>query len=261
MNANPSSPAIENAADMSGGVVWHRLHSEREDICEVLLREPLPGVETNGATPTTSEDDVGRPANWHRELLQWRLRKVDDALDRLMSGSYGNCSKCGKWIEDTKLDFDPAIEFCLGCWGRLQSQEQASRLIAFTNQISEKTPGACSSVDHSRVEVSSPEGVELKTLSPFDTLCVRTRNSNYQIFILDPSTGRALIEGGCYFPEPTEVTVYGSTLAPSTYKVGWIGKGLRIEFWAGGKVASTSPVESFRVEHASANEIVSTLHH
>lgn len=89
------------------GVVWHRLHSEREDICGALLKE------SNRYTKPVSV--------WHHELLQARLRKVDDALDRLMSGSYGVCSKCGRWIEDTKLDFDPAIEFCLGCWDGMQT--------------------------------------------------------------------------------------------------------------------------------------------
>lgn len=48
------------------GFAWNRLHSEREDICEALLKE-----------------DLKEP----KELLEARLRKVDDALDRLMSSS------------------------------------------------------------------------------------------------------------------------------------------------------------------------------
>jgi hypothetical protein len=51
------------------GFVWNRLHEEREGLCEELLQE-----ETDG----------------RRKMLQTRLRKVDDALDRLMSGSYGH---------------------------------------------------------------------------------------------------------------------------------------------------------------------------
>jgi len=43
---------------------------------------------------------------------------VDDALDRLMSGSYGHCSNCGRAIDDTRLDFDPALSLCLDCWSR-----------------------------------------------------------------------------------------------------------------------------------------------
>jgi RNA polymerase-binding transcription factor DksA len=120
MNANLNVLAVYNLVDTTGGgVVWHRLHSEREEICEALLKESAPGYETWGADPTSNERATNA-ADWHLELLHARLIKLDDALDRLMSGSYGECSQCGKWIEDTKLDFDPAIAYCLGCWDRLQ---------------------------------------------------------------------------------------------------------------------------------------------
>ena len=56
---------------LGGKDEWNRLHGEREDICESLLKEPAEG---------------------DRKMLQARLRNVDDALDRLMSRSYGNVS-------------------------------------------------------------------------------------------------------------------------------------------------------------------------
>lgn len=117
MSASPNSFVVENPREQNGGGVWHRLHGEREDICAALLKESAPGHETSIAGPGSPE-----AANWHRDLLQARLSKVDDALDRLMAGSYGNCSRCGKWIEDTKLDFDPAVAFCLACWERMQTE-------------------------------------------------------------------------------------------------------------------------------------------
>lgn len=122
MSANLNILTIDNPADGNSGVVWHRLHSEREDICEALLKDCAPGDEVQAGTQGVPNEDAMRTANWHRELLQARLRKTDEALDRLMSGSYGNCSKCGKWIEDTKLDFDPAIAFCVDCWQRIQTK-------------------------------------------------------------------------------------------------------------------------------------------
>ncbi len=118
MSANPNIPAIDNPVDRNSGLVWLRLHSEREDICEALLKEYAPGCEAQAGTERISNEDPMRTANWHRELLQARLRKTDDALDRLMSGSYGNCSKCGRWIEDQKLEFDHAVAFCIDCWQR-----------------------------------------------------------------------------------------------------------------------------------------------
>lgn len=48
------------------GFAWNRLHSEREDLCEALLADG---------------------PKERRQQLQARLRKVDDALDRLMSSS------------------------------------------------------------------------------------------------------------------------------------------------------------------------------
>lgn len=119
MSTHPNSFVTENSFEENGGVVWHRLHSEREDICEALLKE---SPRNEIFTAEVSNVDAMQAANWHRELLQARLRRVDDALDRLMSGVYGNCSKCGKRIEDTKLDFDPAIAFCLDCWGLMETQ-------------------------------------------------------------------------------------------------------------------------------------------
>ena len=120
MSTNLNILAIDDPAGRKSGVVWNRLHSEREDICEALLKECATGYEGQAGAQRMSNEDAMRTESWHRELLQSRLRKMDDALDRLMAGSYGNCSKCGKWIEDTKLEFDPAIEFCIDCWQREQ---------------------------------------------------------------------------------------------------------------------------------------------
>ena len=83
------------------GFIWNRLHGEREDVCEALLKHSASFFEEE------------------RQTLQTRLRKIDAALDRLMSGSYGNCSKCGQAIDDTTLEIDPTLPLCLGCSGRL----------------------------------------------------------------------------------------------------------------------------------------------
>jgi hypothetical protein len=45
------------------GFMWNRLHGEREELCEEILKDDTEG---------------------HRKILQTRLRKVDDALDRLI---------------------------------------------------------------------------------------------------------------------------------------------------------------------------------
>ena len=119
MNTNAKTYLMGVPIGGNGGDVWNRLHSEREDICEAMLKDCQlksgQEGEANGPRGTAT-------ANWHQALLRARLRKIDDALGRLMSGSYGNCRQCGKWIEDTKLAFDLAIEFCLSCWDRERSK-------------------------------------------------------------------------------------------------------------------------------------------
>jgi len=120
MSSNINIPAVDSSVEPKAGLVWQRLHSEREDICEALLKEPVPDSKAQLTQLSSNEAGI-QAANWHRTLLQARLRKVDEALDQLMAGRYGECRKCGKWIEDTKLDFDPAIAFCLDCWDRMHT--------------------------------------------------------------------------------------------------------------------------------------------
>ena len=66
MNENTTIKLVEIPIGGQGGFIWNRLHGEREDICEALLKD--------------NADD-------RKASLQARLRKVDDALDRLMSRS------------------------------------------------------------------------------------------------------------------------------------------------------------------------------
>jgi RNA polymerase-binding transcription factor DksA len=246
MSTNLNSPLVDTPGHENDCGVWNRLHSEREDICEALIKESATSMETEEA-PGMYEAE--RNANWHCELLQARLRKVDDALDRLMTGNYGNCSKCGKWIEDTKLNFDPAIEFCLGCWPREQSRyiDESARKSAISSPVSQKP-----------AELNELTELTLQTLAPFDTICVRTHNSDYRIFMLDPRRGRALVEGGLYFVEPVEAIISGSTSRGSAIRNGVLGIGLRIEMWVNGNLVSTSPVRSLRIEHSCSVALVSS---
>lgn len=111
MNTRVETLATGDAVH-SAGSVWYQLHSEREEICEALIREPWPSHEFRAVIGDTRE----------AKRLKERLRLVDDALDRLMAGAYGNCIKCGKRIEDAKLDSDPAIACCDQCLERTPTQ-------------------------------------------------------------------------------------------------------------------------------------------
>lgn len=215
MNENRTINLVEIPIGGRGGFTWNRLHAEREDICEALLK------------------DTGTYFEERQQALQARLRKVDDALDRLMSGAYGNCSKCGQAIDETRLDIDPALSLCLNCWSR--------------EPVPDVSP-----------EYGSTEQTELllETLNPFDTILVRTCNSDYRVLMIDPKTGRALVEGGDYLLEPNDALLMGSAVAGDELKPGMISVGSRLEMWVNERVFLTSPVRSMSVKHNGTAESV-----
>jgi RNA polymerase-binding transcription factor DksA len=101
-------PTERTRNDSSGTyVVWNRLHSEREETCESLLSQ----------SRSSANADVNIS---HGQLLEARLIELDAALDRIMAGKYGECSRCSRWIEDTRLAGDPALAFCVDCQARVQ---------------------------------------------------------------------------------------------------------------------------------------------
>jgi hypothetical protein len=102
------------------------------------------------------------------------------------------------------------------------------------------------------------EGVTLRTLKPRDRIHVRTCNSDYDIFLLEPESGRALVRGGKYFAQPVEATVSGSTFGGCMLKVGWLCEGLQMEFNTNGRRIVTSPVAELCIEHESLNTVVCT---
>jgi hypothetical protein len=99
------------------------------------------------------------------------------------------------------------------------------------------------------------EGVTLTKLEVCDTIHVRTRNSDYEIFMLDPKSGRSLVRGGEYFAEPVEATVSGSTFGGCMLKAGWLGVGLRMEIYVNGQRTVTSPVQSLSVERVDFDAV------
>jgi hypothetical protein len=101
--------------------------------------------------------------------------------------------------------------------------------------------------------------VNLESLHPFDTIMLQTNNSEYRLLLLDPKTGRALVEGGAYLVEPSEARVMGSAAPGSQFKDGTICVGRRLEIWADERVFLTSTVKSFRVKHNEPAESVQSI--
>jgi|SRR5687768_2874401 len=118
-------------------------------------------------------------------------------------------------------------------------------------------------VTPSRGLISSGD-VVLESLAAFDTILLRTHNSDYRLLVLDPKTGRALVDGGDYIVEPTEALVRGSAVAGDEFKSGVISIGCRLEMWVGERAFLTSPVKTVSVKHngdaESVQDISAALH-
>ena len=49
-----------------------------------------------------------------------RLREVDEALDRIASGTYGICEECGGPIGLKRLEVRPVAKYCVPCLTKLE---------------------------------------------------------------------------------------------------------------------------------------------
>ena len=92
----------------------------------------------------------------------------------------------------------------------------------------------------------------LEDLQPFDTILVQTLNSDYRVMVLDPKSGRVLVEGGNHLIEPREGLLIGSVRSGSEYRRGSITVGFHLDLSIDGKHMRTSRVESASVEHVYA---------
>ena len=96
--------------------------------------------------------------------------------------------------------------------------------------------------------VSDRDGILLREIEPLGTVLARTENSVYRVIPLEAGSSRILIQGGRFFPEPTEVRFAGSGFGGSFLKLGWIGLGLRMEVLWDGQRIITSRIRAVQVQ-------------
>ncbi len=81
--------------------------------------------DTLAAMGPVAEDDQAQI--WHDEFISLhlnsldyeKLRRIEEALDRLDSGDYGICLSCGEPIPERRLDVLPWARYCVRCQERL----------------------------------------------------------------------------------------------------------------------------------------------
>ena len=90
-------------------------------------------------------------------------------------------------------------------------------------------------------------GVQVDRMEDMEKLVIQTRNSLYEIIIIDGRNGEILVRGGQFFPELTPARLAGATLGGSFCKMRGIYKGFRMEINASGQRTVTTPVESIGI--------------
>lgn len=92
------------------------------------LRTSLSGA-ADYSRPVAPDNAIGRltrleamqsqhtAIEFHRRH-EMRLRQVEEALERLEAGRYGECLKCGRYIPPARLEVKPETRVCVDCVGR-----------------------------------------------------------------------------------------------------------------------------------------------
>ena len=91
------------------------------------------------------------------------------------------------------------------------------------------------------------DGLQLQSVEDFSEIRVRTRNSVYEIVVIDHQAREILIRGGKFFPERTSAHLAGSSCRGSFLKIGSIHVGFNMEIVASQGTIVTSTVQSVDV--------------
>ena len=86
------------------------------------------------------------------------------------------------------------------------------------------------------------DGCQVDEVPVFQTLTVVTRNTFYEIVVLDGHEGWIRVRGGQFFPEWREVQLAGCSLGGSFLKLRGIYAGFCMELHVGSETIITSPV-------------------
>jgi DnaK suppressor protein len=117
-----------------------RKHEKYRDIRLDLERQRVQLLEEAGETLTNRQDvqafpDLSDQASAEmdqnfvirlKEREQKLLKKIDEALDRLATNTYGICVRCGEEIPYPRLKARPVTTLCIDC-KTLEEQEERIR--------------------------------------------------------------------------------------------------------------------------------------
>lgn len=97
-----------------------KLQNMKKDIIHRLSKIEDSKTRKAGAIETDSEEQAKTIQNDEvidrLELVERKeLQQIDDALNRIKSGTYGTCTSCGEKISEKRLEALPFATICIHC--------------------------------------------------------------------------------------------------------------------------------------------------
>ena len=103
-----------------------RLRGDLDQMTDEALRRSQPESSGNLSNVPLHMADVGTE-NYDQEFTlglieneQTTLEQVQDALNRIGSGTFGNCEECGELIARQRLQYLPYVRHCILCARKLE---------------------------------------------------------------------------------------------------------------------------------------------
>jgi len=95
-------------------------------------------------------------------------------------------------------------------------------------------------------------GVQIEGMNELQRLLVRTRNTWYEITVIDGWSGEIVVRGGQFFPNATPARLAGATFGGSILKLRGIYVGLQMEIHGADGPMLTTRVKMIAVEKPAA---------
>ena len=83
-------------------------HELKQKLTRMLAERRVSRVEQAGEDPANVDPTVAR-------VRAREARQIEEALERLQSGTYGECSSCGEPIGEARLGARPFATRCVDC--------------------------------------------------------------------------------------------------------------------------------------------------